>query len=266
MKYAIWIVVVLALAAGGYYWWRQQHPPAPAAVEVPSSPAAAGEAAIQHPIEQAQTETPPASTPTPLPALGDSDSAAQDALKDLFGAKALLLFYLNDVIRRIVATVDNLPRDKVALRLMPLKPVPGRLVVGSFVDGMALADENALRYAAYVQLVDALSAPKLVAVYVHFYPLFQQAYQDLGYPKGYFNDRLVLAIDNLLATPELAQPIRLQQPSVLYQFADPDLEARSAGQKMLLRMGRDNAAIVKRKLREIRHALVADAPQPADGH
>jgi len=38
------------------------------------------------------------------------------------------------------------------------------------------------------QLVDA---KKLVSVYVHLYPLFQQAYVGLGYPDGYFNDRLV---------------------------------------------------------------------------
>ncbi len=43
---------------------------------------------------------------------------------------------------------------------------------------------------------------------------------------------------------------------MLYEFADPDLETRSAGQKMLLRMGRENAARVKAKLGEIRRELV----------
>lgn len=264
MKYAVWIVVALALAAGGYYWWKQQHP-APAPAETSAAAPAPAEPAIEHPIEQAQadSQTPPAAA---LPALGDSDSAATDALKDLFGAKTLALFYLNDVIRRIVATVDNLPRERVAQRLMPLKPVPGKLLVAGGADGAVLADENAARYAAYVQLVDSLNAHRLVAVYVHFYPLFQQAYRDLGYPKGYFNDRLIVAIDNLLATPSAPTPLALQQPSVLYQFADADLEARSAGQKIMLRIGNDNAAIVKKKLREIRHELTANAAQPADTH
>ena len=89
-------------------------------------------------------------------------------------------------------------------------------------------------------------------VYRRYYPLFQQAYVDLGYPDGYFNDRLVEVIDHLLATPDVAGPIRLTQPSVFYQFADPSLEERSAGQKALIRLGPENAAIVKAKLRELR--------------
>jgi len=100
-----------------------------------------------------------------------------------------------------------------------------------------------LRYRPYVLAMEAVEAKRLVAAYVQFYPLFQSAYQELGYPKGYFNDRLVQAIDDLLATPEVAAP-RVVQPKVLYQFADSDLEERSAGQKTMLRMGSANAARV----------------------
>jgi len=95
----------------------------------------------------------------------------------------------------------------------------------------------------------------MVAVYRRFYPLFQQAYVELGYPKGYFNDRLVEVVDHLLAAPEIDGSIALVQPRVLYQFADPELEARSAGHKILLRMGPENAAQVKAKLRAIRSEL-----------
>ena len=87
------------------------------------------------------------------------------------------------------------------------------------------------------------------------YPLFQQSYRDLGYPKGYFNDRLIAAMDDLLATPEPKAPLQLTQDKVLYQFADPDLERRSAGQKVMLRIGTENARAVKAKLREFRAAV-----------
>jgi hypothetical protein len=46
---------------------------------------------------------------------------------------------------------------------------------------------------------------------------------------------------------------------VLYEFADPKLERLSAGQKILLRMGRENALKMKAKLREIRETLVSPA-------
>jgi hypothetical protein len=102
--------------------------------------------------------------------------------------------------------------------------------------------------------MEAVEAKRLVAAYAHFYPLFQVAYQELGYPNRYFNDRLVEAIDDLLAAPEVAAP-QLVQPKVLYQFADAELEARSAGQKILMRMGPQNAARVKAKMRSIRTEL-----------
>jgi hypothetical protein len=106
-----------------------------------------------------------------------------------------------------------------------------------------------------VQLAEAVDAKTLVGIYVHFYPLLQEDYRALGYPNGYFNDRLVQTIDDLLSAPEVSAPPALVQPKVFYQYADPDLESRSAGQKIMMRMGPDNAARIKAKLREIR-ALV----------
>ena len=77
----------------------------------------------------------------------------------------------------------------------------------------------------------------------------------LGNPDGYFNDRVVEVIDHLLSAPEAPATIALAQPNVLYEFADPALEAESAGRKLLLRMGPGNAARVKAKLREIRNRV-----------
>jgi hypothetical protein len=107
--------------------------------------------------------------------------------------------------------------------------------------------------------MEAVDTGRLVALYVRFYPLFQQAYRELGYPKGYFNDRLVEVIDHLLVTPEITGPIRLTKPWIMYEFADPALEARSAGQKTLIRMGPANALRVKAKLREFRRQIAGRA-------
>jgi hypothetical protein len=99
-----------------------------------------------------------------------------------------------------------------------------------------------------------------VALYVRFYPLFQQAYKELGYPDRHFNDRAVEVIDHLLAAPEVAGPVALGKPWVMWEYADPALEARSAGQKALIRMGPDNARRLKAKLREIRRQVTRSAP------
>ena len=96
----------------------------------------------------------------------------------------------------------------------------------------------------------------LALVYQRLYPLFQQAYEDLGYPGKYFNDRLVEVIDQLLQAPEVPGPIALVQPKVFWEYADKDLESRSAGQKLLIRMGPANARVIKAKLREFRAEIV----------
>ena len=121
----------------------------------------------------------------------------------------------------------------------------------------ALNQKNFERYKPLVAAMSKLDMQQLSAVYVHFYPLFQQAYQNLGYPNGYFNDRLVEVIDAMLASPEPKGPIQLVRPNVMYTFADPALEARPAGQKLLIRMGPENAQAIKAKLTELRAAITA---------
>jgi len=75
------------------------------------------------------------------------------------------------------------------------------------------------------------------------------------YPKQYFNDRLIVVLDDLLAAPDIKESVRLAQPGVYYLFADPDLEGRSIGQRILMRTGSNNEAIIKSKLREIKQEL-----------
>ena len=149
------------------------------------------------------------------------------------------------MIRRFVATIDNLPRNKVAEQMRPIKPLGGETATVANGDTITLSPENSARYAAVMKLVQGSDPKQLGQLYIHYYPLFQQAYEDLGYPAQYFNDRLVASIDHLLAAPEPSAPPRLTQPKVLYEFADPALEALPSGQKILLRMGPENAARVK---------------------
>ena len=141
------------------------------------------------------------------------------------------------MVRRFVATVDNLSRPTVAMKVRSLQPVPGAFEVVRDGDAITVSAGNAARYAPYVQALERIDAKQLAGVYLRFYPLFQKAYEELGYPKAYFNDRLVASIDHLLAAPEPPAPPRLTQPKVLYEFEDPQLEALSAGQKAMLRLG-----------------------------
>jgi hypothetical protein len=213
----------------------------------------AGAAPI-HPIDAA-TGAGDAGTAV-LPALDASDAAAIEALGGFAGAAGLgALLNPEHVIQRIVATVDSLPRQKIAPDALPVRGAQGSFAARRNGNQGEIDPRNFERYAMYAKIAQAIDAKALVAWYVHFYPLFQQAYRELGYPDGYFNDRLVFVIDHLIETPDINEPVALAQPNVMYEFADPALEKRSAGQKLLLRSGPENEAAIKAKLREIRAAL-----------
>jgi hypothetical protein len=168
-------------------------------------------------------------------------------------------------VQRVVVSIDNLTHKDLVRRQMPVKNAGGLFLVQGEQGNEVISPYNARRYAPYMELADKLDSKQLVSLYIRCYPLFQKAYTDLGYPSGYFNDRLIEVIDHLLETPEIQQPIRLERPAVLYRFADPDLENRSAGQKILLRIGPENAQRIKGKLKELRDELTQGAPR-ADNH
>jgi hypothetical protein len=104
--------------------------------------------------------------------------------------------------------------------------------------------------------VRTIDAKTVVSLYRGMEPLFQQAYEELGHPDAEFDDRLIEVIEHLLTTPNPTGEIRLVQPSVLYRYTDERLEKLSAGQKLLIRMGPENAGIIKAKLREIQAELL----------
>ncbi|MGC4029246.1 MAG: DUF3014 domain-containing protein [Steroidobacteraceae bacterium] len=262
------LIAVLAVG-GGWYWYRQHQAPPEEAVEEPpvaevTPQATGGEAppdAIQHPIEPSEGADVPA-----LPPVGESDAPLTEDLAHLAGKSTVLTWLVPDaVVRRFVATVDNLPRNYLAERSRVLRGASGPFAVerttldaASGEERIVMATSNAARYDAAVAALQALDMQQVAALYRRWYPLFQQAYEDLGYPGRYFNDRVVAVIDHLLETPAPAGPLELVQPKVLYEYADPSVESRSAGQKLLIRMGPEHAAVVKAQLTQLRAAIAND--------
>ncbi len=250
-------VLGVLIAAGGAYWWHRSASQSPTAGPIARAPATASAVAerlpppVEHPVESA----PPA---VPLPPLERSDDFVRQRLAAVTAAPALLeLLPTERLARRVVATVDGLTRDGVPLETRALVAAPGRLVVDGGDDAWVLAAANAERYEPYLQTLEALPVERAASLYREMYPLLQSAYEELGYPDRYFNDRMVAVIDHLLDTPAVDEPIRLARPHVLYTYADPALERRSAGQKAMIRLGGDGARRVKAWLREFRAAIAS---------
>jgi hypothetical protein len=253
-------VAVVGLSVGAIIYLSRREKAAPPVEPVAAVPAPVPavvpeeEPAIKHPVPEPEVRE-------PLPPLADSDAPMQNALEELVGKESVERFIISkDLIRHLVVTIDNLPTEKVAQRVRPVRPAPGTFAVGGSEDAPVLDPSNYERYNSLVQLIRSTDTQSLIATYTRYYPLFQESYESLGHPPQYFNDRLIEVIDHLLTTPDLQGTIALAQPGVLYQFADPGLESRSAGQKALIRMGTENATAVKDKLRELRSELVAKRP------
>lgn len=274
--YGIGVAALAVALAAGLFWWRSATPPAPpapapevAAAVPPASQPSAVEPAVRYPIE-----APLAASAAPGETAAQATEPAsrvKTALNELLGPPTVLQWVqLDDFARRLVATVDNLARAQAASQLWPVNPTPGRFGPSETPQGQLIATTNHARYAAFVAMVESVDSRRAVMVYRGLYPLFQSAYEDLGYPGRHFNDRLVDVIDHLLATPEPADPPAVQlvevkgsvpstRPWVRYEFSDPEHEARSAGQKILLRMGLGQQRRLKAKLAEIRRLVTQRA-------
>lgn len=255
---------VIGIIFGLYYLphlknW--QAPPEPVAAPESVEAPAPEPPPVAHPVTEIEASPPPElDLDQPLPSLEESDERMEDLLSRLFREQKLgQIFFLKHFIERFVVMIDNLPRDQLPATHRPFKKVPGQFAVFGQNENLTLDPVNYHRYQPLIRLVASADPQQVVAVYVRLYPLFQEAYVKLGYPKAYFNDRLVEVLDHLLATPQARDPILLVRPKYYYHYADPGLEALSAGQKMLLRTGPENAQQIKRLLKTYRTALAGAA-------
>ncbi len=272
VTFAALALATLGLIGVGAWLWRQGLVPPP--VPMVASPMrtvatepvlapptrAASEPSVKHPVD-APVATAPPSAPVDL----------ETALVGLFGRKAVLsLFQLPDFPRRFVATVDNLGRAYAPASLWPVNPAGGRFVTETRDGAEIISADNSLRYTPHLLLLEQVDLRQAVAVYIQLYPLLQQAYQEIGYPNGKFNDRLIEVVDVLLATPERTWPLKVRMPVingplqparpwVTYEFDDPALQSLSSGQRTLLRMGPVNQRRVKAKLVAIRRLIISGA-------
>jgi hypothetical protein len=270
------VVAVLGLAAWTWRaaWWPGAAT-APAPAGAAASPSAAPAAVAALPASAASPAAPTGPPPIRHPIEAASAPAAtapaaatlRDALAQLFGAEALATIVLAERFApQLVATVDNLGREKAPARLWPLSPPAGRFTPRRQGEAEVLGAENFVRYTRHLALIEQLDLPLAVVAYKRHYPQFQQAYEELGYPGRHFNDRLVEVIDLLLAVPEPTEavavrvppiqgPMQPERPWLLYEFVSEQHQALPAGAQLLLRMGPEQQRRVKARLRELRRLV-----------
>ena len=265
-------LVVIALLVGAYILYIEPpqeatepvslgpppEPPAPRVIAPPPPQEPPAPEPRQFPLPEVVEEQVDEPVPT-LPELDESDLPVEQEFTALIGDGELAdLLQFRSFVRNFVVVVDNMTARILPQKYLFFEPPPGKFQVERpSLDEIYLDPGNYQRYAPYVALANSVDIDEFLKVYVYLYPLFQRAYEELGYPDRYFNDRLVSVLDHLLATPEVKEPPRLVQPKVYYEFEDPELESLSAGQKLLIRIGPENSAVIRTRLQALRERLTA---------
>ena len=263
MKKAVPFTLLIILFAGAA-WYSfmktpdpiHEVPPPPIAPVLPDTPQQAlPQPQIDNDVVFPESEPEPVMPPEPLPVLIESDSEVTQALADIAGTDPIAEYLVMDqVISRAVASIDSLTSRQVPVHINPIRPAGDKFVVNSEDEKLVLSPKNFARYDGYVALLQGMSTGSLLSFYRRYSPLFQQAWEENG-GQGSFSDRLLEVIDDLLEAPDVAGPVYLTKYEAVYLFEIPELEAMTAGQKTLVRMGSANASVVKEKLIEIRAEL-----------
>jgi len=244
----------------------QSQPPEPApatrAVTPPPSsaiaalePAVEPEPAIEAP---AQAESAPgpsqASTETglELPSLNDSDGFVIEHLRALRNGAALLgLIADEQLIRKFVVFVDNISRHEFPQTDLPYRPIGIDMPARELDQNLFLMEADAhSRFDGFIDAMAAVETEQAFALYGLLRPLFQQAYAELGYRGRDFDDTLREAINNVLRATDTEGPYQLVKPSVMYLFADSELENADAVHKQLIRIGPRNSTLLMGRLAE----------------
>ena len=192
-----------------------------------------------------------------LPQLNESDAEVRSALLELSWQPGLAgLFVQEELIRRFVVLTDNVSRGHISNELQVVQQ-PDAPFVAQQVDEETYRLDPAgyERYEPYLALLESVPVATQLELLQQYQPLFEEAFNELGYPETRFNQRLVQAIDYVLEQPVRDGFFLLERPSVMYQFADAELEAMTDVQKQLIRMGPDNQQRLQMLLLKLRQAL-----------
>lgn len=282
MRWIISVLVVLALVAG--LWWMEQQRQAEltpeSEVDIPAEPE---QPEPRYPVPEPEPEPLPTPNDTtedgspeasdtspetepepepPLPDLADSDTAALETLANLLGNEFVQQRIKPEfVIPRGVSLVNSLDGEAPAIKSRPVQTLDDEPLTAETGDDDTLlwTEANSARYEDLVVALEAVPPEEAAATYTRHYPLFQQAWDELGETEPYFNDRLIDIIDHLLAAPEVELPFEVTPYEDRLHFADESLEEQTWGRKLLIRMGPDQAATIKQWLRDFRQELAASS-------
>ena len=252
------IVVLLLVIAGGVVLLTGIWPPEEKHASVVTTPPPAPlPAPVVDEIEEPTPEPPPAPTEPieePLPRLEESDDAVRDALGDIpLGTAGQQFLMPGNIIERSASLIYLMAQGDVPYKLLPVSRPKATFPISD--DGTQVITDPAgfERYDALTQWLESLELKPLLSSLEWFIPLFREAWSYYGEDPAAFDMAVVMTLDLVIATPEVdLSEARLIRKEAVWIFEDPAIEGLAPIQKQVLRMGPENAEVVKAKAAEAR--------------
>ena len=252
------IVALLLVIAGGVVLltgiWPSEEEPAPAVTAPPLAPPPAPVASeIEGPTPR-PPPPPPAPVEEPLPRLEESDDAVRDALGHIpLGATGQQYLTPGNIIERSASVIYLMAQGDVPYKLLPVSRPKAAFPFSD--DGTRVVTDPAgfERYGSLTQWLGSLDLESLLSSLEWFFPLFREAWSYYGEDPAAFDMAVVMTLDLVIATPEIdLSEARLIRREAVWIFEDPAIEGLAPIQKQMLRMGPENAKILKTKAAEVR--------------
>lgn len=198
----------------------------------------------------------------PAVSLNESDEVVRKYGRELTPNKQLWEWLkIKNLIRTITAIIVNIAEGKSPRTLLkPLAPTKG-FKVEKKGDQVTIHPDSYRRYDLIGNVLSSLDTKKTVRLYNALRPLFQEAYRELGYSSGDFDEVLIQAIVMTLKMPQIKGKVLVEEEEtgINYLFVDDNLEDLNDFHKHLVRMGPDNVLKIQKKVREI--ALELKVPE-----
>jgi hypothetical protein len=237
------VIGILLVALGAAYLFLRRGSPEPSSTAA-SSP-------VEVPVQQGEP-----GEKIVLPPLDETDALVRQLVDRLSTHPVVASWLTTDglILNFVVVTTRIANGETPVGELKAVGPIP-RFAVRRTRDDLFIDPSSYRRYDRYAAAVSSLDGRGAARLYATLKPRVTDAYGRLGPADREFDRVLERAVIELLEVPVVEGAVELVPHGAVYAFADERLQALSAAQKQLLRMGPQNVRMVQSKLREIAAAL-----------
>ena len=241
---AIIAIAIVVFLVGGSWWMTRPKP-------APQNETPAAVTGTEAPIDKTDA------APVNLPPLDQMDGFLRPLLSALSSSPELARWLAtDDLLGQLAAAIDQAAAGASPARDFKVIAPASRFTPGGRSGRRTIDPASYRRYDGLVQTVTSIDAADAAKIYRTIRPRLNEAYQRTGNPGGNVDIALLKAIDILLETPVVKDPIPIVEDGQAgWAYADDELEELMPTQKQLLRTGAANVERLSAWLRALRSAL-----------